>query len=61
MTQLLLANLIFFIIPIAGASAFAFLVYKFLIADAPSAPGPPSGGTKTRGPSAGPDDLARSA
>jgi hypothetical protein len=60
MTELLLANLVFFIIPVCGASTFAFFVYKFLRGGQPPSPGP-SGGTKTRTPSAGPDDLARSA
>jgi hypothetical protein len=58
MTVLLLGNLVFFIIPVSGASIFAFLVYKFLRDGQPPTPG---GGTKTRVPSAGPDDLARSA
>jgi hypothetical protein len=61
MTELLLANLIFFIIPVAGASTFAVLVYKFLRSGEPPPPGSPPGGTKRRTPSAGPDDLARSA
>jgi hypothetical protein len=61
MTELLLTNLIFFIIPVAGASTFTFIVYKVLRGGEPPAPGTPSGGTKTRMPSAGPDDLARSA
>ena len=51
MTELLLGNLVFFIIPVSGASTFAFLVYKFLRGQPPS-PGSPSGGTKIhlRGP-----------
>jgi hypothetical protein len=61
MTELLLANLVFFIIPVSGATTFAVLVYKFLRSGEPPAPGSPPGGTKTRTPSAGPDDLARSA
>ena len=61
MTELLLANLVFFIIPVCGASTFAFFVYKFLRGGEPPVPGSPSGGTKSRLPSAGPDDLARSA
>ena len=61
MTELLLANLVFFIIPVSGASTFAFLVYKFLRVGQPPTPGSSSGGAKTRRPSAGPDDLARSA
>ena len=58
MTVLLLGNLVFFIIPVSGASTFAFLVYKFLSSGQPPTPG---GGTKALVPSAGPDDLARSA
>jgi len=61
MLEVLLANLVFFIIPVCGAGTSAYLVYKFLRTDQPPAPGSPSGGTKTRMPSAGPDDLARSA
>jgi hypothetical protein len=61
MTELLLGNLIFFIIPVCGASTFALFVYKFLRGGQPPTPGSPSGGTKTRMPSAGPDDLANSA
>jgi hypothetical protein len=61
MTELLQANIVFFIIPVSGASTFAFLVYKFLRGGQPPTPGSSSGGTKTRMPSAGPDDLARSA
>ena len=61
MTVLLLTNLVFFIIPVCGASTFAFLVYKFLRGDEPPSPGSPPGGTTTGAPSAGPDDLARSA
>jgi hypothetical protein len=61
MAHLLLLNLIFFIIPVCGASAFTLLVYRFLRSGEPPAPGSPPGGPKTRAPSAGPDDLARSA
>jgi hypothetical protein len=61
MTVLLLGNLVFFIIPVCGASTFALVVYKFLRDGQPPSPGSPSGGTKTRVPSAGPDDLPRSA
>jgi len=57
MTDLLLANLVFFMIPVSGASTFAFLIYKFLRGGQPPAPGSPPGGTKTRLPSAGPNDL----
>ena len=61
MAQILFLNLIFFIIPISGASAFAMFIYRFLRSGDPPAPGSPPGGAKTRLPSAGPDDLARSA
>jgi hypothetical protein len=62
MTHLLLLNLVFFIVPTCGASAFAFFVYRFLRGggDAPAPPAP-EGGTKAPAPTAGPDDLARSA
>jgi hypothetical protein len=61
MTQLLLANLVFFLIPVCGASTFALFVYRFLRGGQPPSPGSPPGGTKFRLPSAGPDDLAHSA
>jgi hypothetical protein len=61
MTELLLANLVFFIIPVCGASTFAFFVFKFLRGGQPPTPDSSSGGTTTRMPSAGPDDLAHSA
>jgi hypothetical protein len=61
MSELLLANLIFFIIPVCGASTFAFFIYRFLRGSQPPNPGSPPGGARTRMPSAGPDDLARSA
>jgi hypothetical protein len=62
MTEILLANLVFFIIPVCGATTFAVCIYWFLRGGQP-APGSPPGGTKTPTPtpSAGPDDLARSA
>ena len=60
MTHVLILNLVFFIPATCGASAFAFFVFKFLTsASRPSSP--PRGGTKAPAPSAGPDDLARSA
>jgi hypothetical protein len=61
MTHLVLLNVVFFIVPTCGASAFAFFVYRFLRGGDEPAPGSPPGGTKTPSPSAGPDDLARSA
>jgi hypothetical protein len=62
MTHLLLLNVVFFIVPTCGASAFAFFVYRFLrgSGEAPP-PASPPGGTKAPAPTAGPDDLARSA
>ena len=62
MTHVLLLNLVFFIPASAGAIAFAVLVYRFVMrsSDPPQgADGP--GGAKAPSPSAGPDDLARSA
>jgi hypothetical protein len=61
MTHLFVLNLVFFIIPTFGATAFAVIVFRILRSGEPPAPGSPPGGTKTRMPSAGPDDLARSA
>jgi hypothetical protein len=50
MGHLIALNLIFFILPVCGATAFAFFVYRFL-----------REGERPRPTSAGPDDLARSA
>jgi hypothetical protein len=61
MTHVLLLNLVFFIIPTCGASAFALIVFRILRSSGPPAPEPPRGGTKVPLPSVGPDDLARSA
>jgi hypothetical protein len=60
MTHVLLLNLVFFIPATCGASAFALFVLRFL-RQAPPPGSPPGGGSKTRLPAAGPDDLARSA
>jgi hypothetical protein len=60
MTHVLLLNLVFFIPATCGASAFAFFVLRFLTS-APPPSSPPRGGSKAPAPSAGPDDLARSA
>jgi hypothetical protein len=49
MTHVMLLNLVFFIPATCGATAFALLVHRFLSINPPSLP------------SAGPDDLARSA
>ena len=62
MTHLVLLNVVFFIVPTCGATAFALFVYRFLRGgDSSAPPSPPGGGTKTPSPSAGPDDLADSA
>jgi hypothetical protein len=61
MMHLVLLNVIFFIVPTCGASAFAFFVYRFLQGGDEPAPPAPGGGTKLPTPAAGPDDLARSA
>lgn len=63
MTHLVLLNVVFFIVPTCGACAFGFFVYRILRgADSPEPPpAPPRGGTKAPSPTAGPDDLARSA
>lgn len=62
MAHLLFLNLVFFIIPVSGASAFAIFIYRFLRSgDLPTTPGSPPGGAKARAPSASPDDLASSA
>jgi hypothetical protein len=59
--HVVLLNLIFFIVPTCGATAFALFIYRFLKSGAPPEPRPPEGGTKIRLPGAGPEDLARSA
>jgi hypothetical protein len=62
MTHVVLLNLVFFVPATCGATAFAVIVYRFVLrggSEPPSADGP--GGAKTRMPSVGPDDLARSA
>ena len=60
---MLLLNLVFFILPTAGSGAFALLVYRFVMRsdEPPGADAGGDGGTKVPAPSAGPDDLARSA
>ncbi len=60
MTHVLLLNVVLFIVPTCGATAFALLVLRILRADPPEPRGP-GGGSKVPLPSAGPNDLARSA
>jgi hypothetical protein len=59
-THVLLLNLVFFIPATCGASAFAFFIVRFL-RTTPPPPSSPHGGSKVPLPTAGPDDLARSA
>jgi hypothetical protein len=61
MAHVVLLNLIFFIVPTCGATAFALFVYRFLKSAGPPEPRPPEGGAKIPLPGAGPEDLARSA
>ena len=65
MTHVVLLNLVFFTPATCGAVAFALIVYRFVLRGSEGPPGPPEprGGAKApvAGPSAGPDDLARSA
>jgi hypothetical protein len=61
MTHVVLLNLVFFVPATCGASAFAFIVYRFLHSAGPPDPPPPDGGSKRPLPAAGPEDLARSA
>ena len=63
MAHVVLLNLVFFIPATCGATAFALIVYRWLLrTDPPPAPPDHSGGVKVPdGPAAGPDDLARSA
>ena len=60
MTHVLVLNLVFFIPATCGASTLALFVLRFL-RSAPPPVSPPPGGSKAPAPSAGPDDLARSA
>lgn len=62
MTQIVILNLVFFVPATCGAAVSAWLVMHYLRAPAPPHDG--EGGTRVvarDGPSAGPDDLARSA
>jgi len=60
MTHVLLLNLVFFFPGTCGAAAFVYVIYH-LLKSPPPPPSPPQGGSKTRLPAAGPNDLARSA
>ena len=60
MTHVLLLNLVFFIPALCGAAAFVFCIHRFL-RSAPPPSSPSDGGSKAPRPTAGPDDLARSA
>ena len=61
MPHVLAVNLALLILPICGASAFAFLVYRWLMRVEPPAMPDGPGGSKVPGFPAGPNDLARSA
>ncbi len=61
MTHIVFLNLVFFIPATCGASTLGLFVYRFLRHQAPPEPFPPGGGSKVPLPTAGPDDLARSA
>jgi hypothetical protein len=60
-THVLLLNLVFFVPAACGATASALYLYRFLKNNAPPEARPPDGGSKLPLPSAGPQDLARSA
>lgn len=61
MTHVLLLNLVFFLPATCGVIGVVVL-YRWIFGSAdPPAPSEPEGGSKTPLPSAGPDDLARSA
>jgi hypothetical protein len=61
MAHVLLLNLVFFIPATCGATAFAFIVYRFFAGAPPAAASPPGGGSNVSLPEAGPDDLASAA
>jgi len=61
MTHVLLLNLVFFAPGMCGATAFAFIIRRILRSAPPPASPPPEGGSRVPLPTAGPDDLARSA
>jgi hypothetical protein len=61
MTTIVLINIVFFIPATCGATAFAVFIYRFLQGAFPPDARPPHGGSKAPRPTAGPEDLARSA
>lgn len=61
MTHVLVLNLVFFVPTTCGAAASGLFIYRFLKSGDPPEPPGPDGGSKVPLPSAGPDDLARSA
>ena len=61
MVDVLLLNLVFFVPATCGATAFAVLVWRFLVRGSEPPGGDDGGGPEAPVPSAGPDDLARSA
>jgi len=61
MTPIVLINIVFFIPATCGATAFALFIYRFLRSASPPEGRPPHGGSKLPLPTAGPEDLARSA
>jgi len=61
MTHVLLLNLVFFVPGTCGATAFAFIIHRILRSAPPPTSPPPEGGSRVPLPTAGPDDLARSA
>jgi hypothetical protein len=61
MTHVVLLNLVFFIPATCGATAIVLLWRRILRSESPPTPPAPGGGSKLPLPSAGPDDLARSA
>jgi hypothetical protein len=61
MTHVLILNLVFFLPATCGAAAFAYCIVRLLRSPPPPASPPPEGGSKAPRPTAGPDDLARSA
>ncbi|HZS31059.1 MAG TPA: hypothetical protein VFA37_07365 [Gaiellaceae bacterium] len=61
LVHVLLLNLVFFIPATCGATALVLVWRRILRTAPPSPPAGPGGGSNVRLPSAGPNDLARSA